>query len=140
MRFIFPFLAIFLICSCEQEIKFEKEFYERQTGNKFPDKYKVLSATSGESNKITAIAFENADCKAFIKNNKFQSLEQKDTAFVGWHRQFVEISNREFNEVRERFPYSKAMIIVMHPQKQKGVSCTYILDTLNCYLYCQTQN
>lgn len=139
MRHIFPFI-IFLMFSCKQKIKFEKEFYERQTENKFPDKYKVLSTTSGESFKITVIEVGNTDCKAFIKNNKFQPLEQQDTAFVQYHRQMVEISNREFDELHERFPFSKAMIIVEHPKEQKETSCTYILDTLNCYLYCQVRN
>ena len=77
MRYILPFILTTLLVSCfGGAISFEKDYYERITGMKFPKDYQVLETfDNGEWLTGTVFEIDTATLQKFVQTYNFQSLK-----------------------------------------------------------------
>ena len=77
-------LLLFFLHSCSS---FDKEFYERITGIKFPKNYEVIeSYDNGEFYTTTSFKVDSLILKEFISEYKFKELEKiYPSQFLGEH-------------------------------------------------------
>lgn len=73
------FIIIILIswfASCDNTNSFEKDYYEKVSGIKFPDKYKVLETfDNGEWLTGTVLEIDSTTLKRFVIANHFDTLQ-----------------------------------------------------------------
>ena len=111
-------LALALFCFLNK-IHFDKDYYERISGIKFPDKYKIIETRdNGEFVTIVSMHVAAADLQMMIKNNKFDTLKpQQPIHFFGLG--LLKKIKPDLEPLANKFVF----------QKKNGKNdCTYLID------------
>lgn len=103
MKF-FSFLILISISSCMNRVVFEKDYYEKISGIKFPLKYKVLETfDNGEWLTGTVFKIDNLFLKEFVRENHFGTLRnindihlQSESYLIGNKPDTTTVSNVYF--------------------------------------------
>ena len=120
MRYIPIIIFTLFFSSCfDKNLDFEKEYYERITGIKFPDKYKVLDAfDNGEFLTGAVFQFDSITMKNFIIQNNFDTLKDLDFHFIN-----IGLFDKKFQPKRT----TNSFFFIIWKSKEKN-NWTYLAD------------
>jgi hypothetical protein len=127
MRQTLIFIVTILLISCHSiSDSFEKGYYEKISGIKFPDDYKVLETfDNGEWLTGTVLKIDNATLRNLVADNRFDTLQNsKDLHFL---------SNSYLNKYKAEFDGTKN-IFYLSKSRDKN-NWTYIADLKNNILW-----
>ena len=80
MRHFLIIISAVILTSCDNSNSFDKDFYEKVSHIKFPERYEVLeSFDNGEWLTGTVLEIEGASLKKFIVENHFDTLQNINT-------------------------------------------------------------
>ena len=118
-----------LLDSCNmQKENFDRNFYEKSTNIKFPDKYKVVAtADNGEFVTITILDIEKAECKKFSRDNNFKSVTE---SFIP-NLFGLTLLDTAFQNLPDR-----DKLLENFGEKDK-YNWVYLIDTAKCRVYCE---
>jgi hypothetical protein len=126
-------ISLIYFASCKLGYEADKEFYEKISGIKIPDNYKVLeNIDNGEFVTATVFQMDTATINQFAKANHF------DTTIISmpsW--QFLVISKNYFNTYKPDFKRSD-VVLVNYGDKGKN-SWQYVIDTKTKRLWVEIQ-
>ncbi|MBC8052387.1 MAG: hypothetical protein H7Y13_04940 [Sphingobacteriaceae bacterium] len=107
---------------------FEKDYYQRISGIKIPEGYKVLeSVDNGEFLTITVLEFDKAECKSVMDSIKFDLIPQgKNPNLIGLY-----LLDKENEQILKN-----KRLLRNWGQTDKN-TWNYVLDTVSCRLYCE---
>ncbi|WP_462248567.1 hypothetical protein [Ferruginibacter sp.] len=75
MKNLVLLILILTLVSCNNEIYFEKAYYEKISGIKFPEKYRVIETyDNGEFVTTTSFKIDSAVLKRFSEKNRFDTV------------------------------------------------------------------
>jgi len=120
MRQSIIFIVSILLCSCFSDSdSFEKEYYEKVSGIKFPEDYKVLETfDNGEWLTGTVLKIDNIILKNFVAENGFDTLKNvNDLHFL---------SNSYLNDYKAKFTETKNIFYLSQARDKN--SWTYVVD------------
>lgn len=109
MRQILIFILTIVLCSCFSiGDSFEKSYYEKISGIKFPDNYTVLETfDNGEWLTGTVLKIDNSALRNFVADNHFEPLKTlNDLHFLS--NSFLQDYKAEFRETKNIFYLSKS--------------------------------
>lgn len=129
MKYSKILILTFLIISCvNKKIDFEKEYYERISGIKFPEKYEVLeSFDNGEFLTGTVFKIDSISLFNLIDKYHFDSLREDD--------QFSMMSNGYFENNKLILKPTKNIYIIRNGKDK--VYWNYLIDLNNCRLWAE---
>ena len=112
-------ISLFCFYSCGQSIWFEKDYYERISGIKFPANYEILETfDNGEFLTATVFRIDSIELLNFIKTNHFDSLQNLRDAQL--------LSERYFTNNIPHFTSTKNLFIAWKTEDK--VDYKYIVD------------
>jgi hypothetical protein len=133
--FLFSFSIFVAGCFGVSSSSFEKDFYEKTTKINFPKDYEIIaSIDNGEFLTITILDLSKADCKKFIKDNKFEKLYKDTTTIlksISPSLNGLYLLDSAYRKLPDR------NLLVRDEQFENGTGWNYYIDTLTCRLYCQ---
>ncbi len=119
-------MSTLLLSSC-WILSFDKDFYERVTGIKFPDKYKVLQTfDNGEYLTGAAFQLDSSTFHNFIANNHFDILKNK--------RHFTMLSIGLFDKSFQPDTSGNNTFFVIQDSRDKN-DWTYLADPMTYRLW-----
>ena len=120
MRKILIFIVTILLCSCISiGDSFEKSYYEKISGIKFPDNYKLLETfDNGEWLTGTVLMIDNATLKNFVADNLFDTIKSTNELHF--------LSNSYLKEYKAEF-HGITNIFYLSKSRDKN-NWTYIVD------------
>jgi len=120
MRYVQIIIFLLLFSSCfDGDRGFEKEFYEKVTGIRFPRNYKILDTyDNGEFLTGTVFQFDSTTMRNFIAQNNFDTLRGASFHFIN-----VNLFDKEFQPQQTQ----RSVLFLIWKSKGKH-NWTYLAD------------
>jgi hypothetical protein len=130
MKIFALIILTFLLISCDNQIDFDKNYYERISGIKFPKKYSVIeTCDNGEFATTTSFRIDSIMLQEFSKTNHFDTVKYPFYLFF-----------MGSNSLKRQKPglKNKATLLYVSGHSKKN-TWLYIIDTKQKMLWVEIQ-